>query len=219
METLDNLKSVTLADGVEDCLLKYIRNSGLRPGDLLPKEAEIASRLNVSRNIVREGVSRLKTLGLVEARKRKGTVLSRPNAFAGVSKLAEAELFSAEECHQLMGIRVVMELGMANFIFDRKTPETIAELRKVAGKAQSTQAIEDELAFHSRLFAIGGNAMADQFRHILSNAFEPVYQKRIFVKPEGNTPSHQQICDVLAKGTREEFQKILRAHFEPYINW
>jgi len=219
MENLVSLKSVTLADGVEDCLLKYIQQSGLRPGDLLPKEEDLASRLNVSRHIVREGVSRLKTLGLIEARKRKGTVLSRPNAFAGVSKLAEAKLFSAEECCELMGIRVVMELGMADFIFDRKTPERIAELRKVAGKQQSTQTLADELAFHSTLFAIGGNAMADQFRHLLSNAFEPVYTKQPGVKRKGNTPSHLQICDVLEKGTREEFQKILRVHFEPYINW
>jgi len=219
METLSNLKSVTLADGVEDCLLKYIQNSGLQPGDLLPKEEDIASRLNVSRNIVREGVSRLKTLGLVESRKRKGMILSRPNAFAGVSKLAEAKLFSPEECHELMGIRVVMELGMADFIFDRKTPEALAELRKVAGKPQNTQALEDELAFHSKLFAIGGNAMASRFRHILSNAFEPVYQNRAVIKKGLNTPSHLEICDVLEHGTREEFQQILRVHFKPYMNW
>lgn len=219
MESLTCLKSVTLADGVENRLLEYIQNSGLQPGDLLPKEEDLAFRLSVSRHIVREGVSRLKALGMVESRKRKGMILRRPNAFAGVSKLAETKLFSAEECREFMGIRVVMELGMADFIFARKTPEQVAELRKVAGKPQSTQEMEVELAFHSKLFAIGGNGMANQFRHILFTSFEPVYGDRAFLRTKLKTPTHLEICDILEHGTKEEFYQILRAHFEPYVNW
>ena len=113
MVELTDLSSATQADGVETSLLDYIRRSGLAPGDLLPKEAELAEQLKVSRHIVREGISRLKTLGLVESRKRKGMILMRPNVFTGVSKLAEAKLFSESECKDFIQMRVFMELGMA----------------------------------------------------------------------------------------------------------
>jgi DNA-binding FadR family transcriptional regulator len=219
MENLTSLKSVTLADGVESCLLEYIQNTKMQPGDLLPKEDDLALRLSVSRHIVREGVSRLKALGIVESRKRKGMTLCRPNAFAGVSKLAETRLFSSEECREFIGIRVVMELGMADFIFERKTPEQLAELRKAAGKPQNTQTMTAELSFHGKLFAIGGNRMADQFRNILTTSFEAIYQDMAQVKKGLKTPSHLEICDTLENGTKTEFYQIMKAHFEPYVNW
>lgn len=65
----------TLAEVVEKQLLGYIRQGGLQAGDLLPKEEELAAALKVSRHIVREGISRLKVLGIVEARKHRGTVI------------------------------------------------------------------------------------------------------------------------------------------------
>ena len=123
MAELTELRSTTLADGVEDSLLDYIRRSRLEPGDLLPKEEELSRKLNVSRHIVREGVSRLKTLGLIESRKHKGMILTRPNVFAGVSKLAEARLFSENECREFMQMRAYMELGMTESIFRKKTSD------------------------------------------------------------------------------------------------
>ena len=75
---LGEIKTITLADGVENRLLAYIRQAQIVPGDLLPGEEQLADDLNVSRHIVREGISRLKALGLVESRKKRGIVLKRP---------------------------------------------------------------------------------------------------------------------------------------------
>ena len=86
--------SRTLAESVESSLLDYIRSENLIPGDVLPKEQELAEELKVSRQVVREGLAGLKTFGILETRKRRGMVVRRPNAFAGVSKLAQARLFS-----------------------------------------------------------------------------------------------------------------------------
>ena len=202
MPELSEIHATTLADGVEDSLLRYIRSSNLAAGDALPKEEELAARLRVSRHVVREGLSRLKTLGLIEARKRRGMTLSRPNAFAGVSKLAEARLFSDSERREMMGLRVVMELGMAEFVYRRRTPELVSELRKFAGDEQSYTDVSSEIEFHTRLFAIGGNAMANQFQHILVNAFQ---SRRREDGPALKTPSHRGICEALENGSEAEF--------------
>ena len=215
MTELTGLRSFTLADGVEESLLRYIRNSKLTPGDPLPTEEELAEKLNVSRHIVREGVSRLKTLGFIESRRRRGMALSRPNVFAGVSKAAEAQLFSDAECREMMGLRVVMELGMAEFIFRNRSGEKIAELRKCAC-GRPVQEVPLEIAFHTRLFAIGGNAMADQFQKILVTAF---HNRNKVAKKRLKTPTHIDICDALESTSKTKFHRVLREHFEPYINW
>ena len=217
MVELPELHPVTLADGVEDSLLSYIRRSGLAAGDALPKEEELAERLNVSRHVVREGLSRLKSLGMIDSRKRRGMTLSQPNAFAGVSKLAEARLFSEDERREMMGLRVVMELGMAEFVYRRKTPELLAELRKFARDEQIYADVSPEIEFHTRLFAIGGNAMANQFQRILATAFRVRTGEPL--PTDFKTPTHREICDALEHGTEAEFRQVLREHFGPYTNW
>ncbi len=210
---MEILRTQTLADGVENRLLEYIQNSKLQPGDLMPKEEELAQQLNVSRHIVREGVSRLKSLGLVESRKRKGMIVSRPNAFAGVTKLAEANLFSKAERRELMGLRVIMELGMADYIYARKTPELIAELKKAAREPDAENPGPDEVAFHSTLFAIGGNELASRFCEILVKLFDyPLKPSKVEVAP----PTHMNICNALEKGSLEEFRETMKSHFAPY---
>lgn len=218
MNNLTELKSTTLADGVENSLLGYIQNFGLQPGDPMPKEEELAASLNVSRHIVREGVSRLKTLGLLESRKRRGMVVSRPDVFVGVSKLAEARLFTLEECREFMGIRAVMELGMTDFIYEKKTTEKIKELRKLAGVRQFNQP-ELEIDFHSVLFGIGGNRMAGEFRRILVTAFGPILKKGHVSDHKGVVITHHEICDALENGSLVEFRQVMKDHLKPYSNW
>ena len=214
MVKLTELKSITLADGVENSLLNYIRHSKLAPGDILPKEEELSEQLKVSRHIVREGVSRLKTLGLIESRKRKGMILTRPNVFAGVSKLAEAKLFSESECNEFVQIRVYMELGMAESIFRRKTAEDLLELRALAGPRGKHPTMEEEIAFHGKLVSIGSNRTGGEFLKILTTAFR--YEFEDGAGPN-ITPFHIDLCDALGGNSWQDFHQAMKAHFTPYI--
>ena len=143
---LEALRSQTLADGVENSLLEYIRGNNMQIGDTLPKEKDLAESLGVSRHIVREGISRLKALGLVESRKKRGMVMKRPCAFEGMRKLTEVNLFQKQDRKELIEMRVALEIGMTDFIYAHKTPERIAALRKVAGvPGSSVQDCETEI--------------------------------------------------------------------------
>ena len=59
----------TMADKVEESLGKYLREKGFKAGDLLPREVELAEALGVSRNVVREALSRFKMLGIIESKR------------------------------------------------------------------------------------------------------------------------------------------------------
>ena len=210
-----NIKKQTLAESFENTLLDYIRSEKLSPGDALPKEMELASEFNVSRQVIREGLAGLKTFGILEPRKHRGMVLKRPNAFAGVSKIAQARLFSREECREFMEIRIFMELGMAEFISARKSSSDIRELRRLAGESGTAPGVEDEIAFHHKLFTIGGNSLAGEFFKIISTAFSPVKSASA---PQGDLPGHRELCDVLEHGSHQDFYETLKGHFAPYLN-
>jgi DNA-binding FadR family transcriptional regulator len=52
--------SNTMTDAVELKLREYLKMKSFRPGDALPKEIELAEALGVSRNVIREALSRLR---------------------------------------------------------------------------------------------------------------------------------------------------------------
>ncbi len=207
------ISPVTLADCVEKQLLSFIHNNNLKPGDTLPREEELAIHLNVSRNIVREGISRLKALNLVESRKRKGLVMKAPQVFSGLQKLAEVDLLPKEDLNDLNELRYALEIGLCDFIYNRKTPEKLAQLRNFADCiAPYKYTIEQEIDFHSCLVSIAGNRQVIQFRDIVVK----IFSGKIVRNPGNlkNIPStHLEICDTLENGTVEEFRSIMHQHF------
>ena len=63
---------------VAEQILELIAELRLAPGDRMPTENELASRLGTSRTVVREAVSRLKSEGLVETRRGSGAKSATP---------------------------------------------------------------------------------------------------------------------------------------------
>lgn len=56
-------------------ILAYLQDRRLQPGDRLPSERDLAERLNVGRNAVREALATLVTLRVVESRPNSGIYL------------------------------------------------------------------------------------------------------------------------------------------------
>ena len=206
----------TLADSVERSILQYVNTEGLSPGDPLPKEEEIASRLNVSRHSVREGISGLKALGVIESRKRRGMVLrENVNAFEGLRKLAKAKLFTEDDKKDFMHLRIVMEKGMLPQIWENRTPDDLRELRLIAENSQDFD-IEGEILFHTKLFSMSGNGIASQFQKIISSAFKYDFSENS--EWSKDVPTHSEICDILERGTQKEFENAMNKHFFTYMS-
>ena len=55
-----------------------IESGVLEPGSRLPTEQQLASRLGVSRNVIREAIAQLRADGLVEARQGVGAFVMAP---------------------------------------------------------------------------------------------------------------------------------------------
>ena len=70
----DSIKSVdtsSLVDKVEASLVELLQERKLKVGDVIPKEVELAEALGVSRTVVREALTRLRIMGLIESKKKE----------------------------------------------------------------------------------------------------------------------------------------------------
>ena len=98
---MDTLKlhgqAITLVDQVEDNLLTYFRTKDLRAGDAIPNEMELAAALGVARSVLREALSRLKMVGMIETRTRRGMILTEPSILGGMKRVVDPRILS-EDC-------------------------------------------------------------------------------------------------------------------------
>ena len=64
---IEPLRNLSLVDKVEIRITEYIKKNKLEVGDSIPKETEFAEALGVSRTVIREAFSRLRTIGIIES--------------------------------------------------------------------------------------------------------------------------------------------------------
>ena len=68
-------KNVKISQKIVEQIKEIIMSGKLQPGDRLPTEKELASRLKVSRPTLREALTVLEAIGLIEVRPREGSII------------------------------------------------------------------------------------------------------------------------------------------------
>ena len=184
MKTID---TSSLVDKVENSLVELLRDRKLSVGDVIPKEVELAEALGVSRTVIREALTRLKMMGLIESKKKKGSVITSPDLFGMMSKSMNPHILDQETLKEIFEIRLVLEIGMADLLFHRITPEDIQELKKiVANEPPATQYhlfnIDHEVAFHGKLYEITNNKTLKKFQKMLLPVFDFVHHSGLLKK-------------------------------------
>jgi DNA-binding FadR family transcriptional regulator len=223
-ETFKSVDTSSLVDKVEASLVELLMERKLTVGDVSPKEIELSEALGVSRTVIREALTRLRLLGLIESKKKKGSVITSPDLFGMMSKSMNPHILDQDTLKEIFEIRLVLEIGMADLIFQHITKEDIEELKKiVSNEPPATQYhlfnIEHEIAFHGKLYEITGNNTMKKFQKMLLPVFDYVHNSGLLKKqPMLKTfVSHKGLVDILEDGTPELFRNAMRNHLENHF--
>ncbi|WP_167616694.1 FadR/GntR family transcriptional regulator [Maribellus sediminis] len=226
---IDN-KTITLVDKVEMAILDYIKEKKLVPGDSLPNEMELSSELGISRNVLREALSRLRMLGIVQSRTRKGIVIQEPSLLSGFEKVIEPYLLSEKSIVDMMGMRVALEIGLTDFLFTNLDDIKIQELENIVRSQEAMKyslTVEQETEFHKKIYEISGNQFIVEFQKIIypvfhfakvnyESYFEPVNQRLV---SEGKIVTHQNLFSFIKNRDMEGYRNAIRIHLQPYVEF
>ena len=218
---LTPIATSTRADIVEIRIREYLSNKKLKTGDTLPTELELAEALDVSRNVLREALSRLRMLGLIETKKKRGMVLSTPDILGSFERVLNPQLMDDDTMKDIFELRLVLELGMAELLYLRKTDQDIAELEQIVKKDKNANAeefrISQEIAFHGKLYEITGNITLKRFQTMLMPIFGFVLSKSHHsIKSE---VTHSDLLQILKNGNRDSFSDAMREHLRPHLEF
>lgn len=152
-----------LVDQVMGLLSDYIRREGLSPGDRLPSEADLAERMQCSRNVLREAVGRMTSLGLVDVRRGSGMFVGTTDSVRSCALLLRSSLaISVNDLVEFTEFRRALEGYAARHATSKATDGELSELDAMAKAIDDPditreESLKRDSAFHLRLMEIGGN--------------------------------------------------------------
>ncbi|PWE00377.1 FadR/GntR family transcriptional regulator [Marinilabilia rubra] len=221
---LATIDTRSLVDKVEMTLINLLIRKELKPGDKIPKEIELVEALGVSRTVVRESLTRLKTIGLIESVKHRGAIIKSPDLLETFKKAMIPGVMDQTTLRDIFEMRLVLEIGMADLIFQRKTDEDVKELSEiVANEPESSEGIlfevDHEVKFHGKLYKMTGNQTMMNFQNLLLPVFSYVYDSKLIERPikKRSYVSHRELVDLLKRGTAESFREGMRKHLENHF--
>lgn len=219
----------SLAEQTQQQILEYIANN---KSSQLPKESEFVDLLGVSRVVVREALSRIRALGLIETKRRKGTVIVQPQIFGGLKEIIESGLLDKDTLRDLYQLRLMIEIGMADFVYQNRTPENMAKLESIVAREveleeslmlatddeQSRQFAEQlkdvDIQFHATLFDMTGNKSLVNFQYLLRHLFS-LYRPRQKKEFHHRTiVTHVGLYNLLRDGTVDSFRTAMCLHLK-----
>lgn len=203
---------------VQGEIRNYIIKQGLRPGDPLKPESELARQFGVSRNSVREAVKALESMGVLETRRGSG-VYVRDFSFAPLlDNLPYGLMHGRKALTELVALRKALESGLIADAMDSVRPESISAMRESLARMKDLAERgepfpEQDRQFHRLLFADLGNEMLLQLFDLFWLAFHhaaPPLHGRTPIEAYRN---HADIFDAVLAGDTERARAAVRAHY------
>jgi GntR family transcriptional repressor for pyruvate dehydrogenase complex len=219
---LHPVQHTRLAEEIARRIENLILNRALRLGDALPPERELAARLQVSRNILREAISMLVQKGLLEVRPGSGTYVARPSVNFLRDSLDFFVRFRDSGLYELIEARYALETHIAYLAALQASEEDINHIDECLRELEMTSGdsegyVEADVCFHSTLAQAAGNeilrlmldsirgALRENVRVLLENDPTAVEEAMCF---------HRCIAEAVREHRPEAARDAMREHLE-----
>ena len=163
-------------------------------------------------------------MDIIESKKHKGSVVKSPNLFNALQKSMIPNILDDSTLKDLFEFRLIIEVGMADFVYSRITPGDIRKLENIIEKnpKKSDNVLFDadhEIRFHGQLYEITGNKNLIQFQSLLLPLFGYAYKTGLIKKvvQRKSFVSHRGLLGVLKNGNADMFRNATHAHLEKHF--
>lgn len=193
--------------------------TGLKPGDKLPAERELAGILGVSRGSLRDALLRLEVMGMVEARPGAGTVVRELSVDELVIPLASAVASKRSLVGELLDFRKILEPSLAARAATHASPDDLEQMgmilirqdRKIhAGRP----AIDEDSEFHYRIALASGNRVVLKVLDVLMDLLRVTRERSLQTagRARKSFAGHRRILAAIRRHDPEAAEAAMRHH-------
>jgi GntR family transcriptional repressor for pyruvate dehydrogenase complex len=218
---------VAITDEAIEKIKEMIVSGALHPGDRLPREADLAERLGLSRNSLREAVKALSLIHVLDVRQGDGTYVTSLEPSVLLDAMAFVIDFHRDDTVlEFLEVRRILEPAATAMAATRMTSDETAELRGLLAKLGEHPSVEElvanDLEFHRRIALGSGNQVLCSLVDGLSG---PTQRARIWrgLTQESavarTLAEHGAICDAIAAGQPDVAKAWATVHVAGVEQW
>lgn len=217
------IAAMTLYHQVLTRLGKEICSRRYAPGQVIPAEPILCQQLGVSRIVIREAIKGLVSKGMLETRRKTGTVVLDPARWslfdsAIVNWRAEATGIDLALANDIMELRRIVEPAAARLAAERASAAERKALRgaydamarAVAGDGDYVSA---DLAFHEIIIRACANPFVIQLQEVISTVLRIGFE-RVAETPGGparSLPLHRKVCEAIERSEDLKAERAILA--------
>lgn len=225
---MEPIKAVSLVDQVVDRVRDHIVAQGLGAGDFLPSAQELGSIFGVSRGVVREALTQLEAVGIVDIANGRRPVVHRlePNAMA---RAFDHGLATRQVSFRNIGtFRRTIECEAAVLAAHQRTDEQLRRLdAAIATMRDSLEEPQRFLATDFELHAVIAQASGNPLYAITTEALTMTIKSMIFdglcsIKSLAEwkqiLKTHEGIVQAIRGRDAIKARKMMSRHFDEALN-
>lgn len=220
---LKPIKTRKIYEQIVDQIGQLVAEGQLKPGDRLPSERELVERFQVSRASIREAISALEMMGLIEVRSGEGTYIRQVNIDSVVAPLAWMLFIEKDTELELYEARKILEVQAAGLAAERADEDEISEMFEALEVMRMDLQIQrlGEDADHNFHYAIARathnkilfrlmNTISDTMMKTLKTSRGKLYEDRS--TPERLYKEHYLLYEAIKNHDVERAQKLMLDH-------
>jgi GntR family transcriptional regulator, transcriptional repressor for pyruvate dehydrogenase complex len=216
-----------VTDAAIEKLKAMIVSGELRPGQRLPREADLATTLGLSRNSLREAVRALSLMRILDVRQGDGTYVSTLTS----DSLLEAMNFIIDfhrdtSVLEMLEVRRILEPAASANAAVRASADDIAELEQVLSQATPESSVEDlvqaDVEFHRLIAVAAGNTVLASLIESLSGPTQRARIWRGITQKDAlqrTLDEHRSILEAVARRDPEMARSWAAVHIAGVEEW
>jgi DNA-binding FadR family transcriptional regulator len=206
---------------------RYVESQGLKPGDRIGTEQELAAEFGVSRPTLREGLRLLASTHLIRSTQgRGGGIFVESTANEGIGRnLSDtiAIMLATESISlgELLEARIVLEVPVAGLAAAAGTPEIADALDAAIARASKAEPGDKVFnaadgAFHETLAKATGNDLLMAFTRWVLDVLQPSLIKHVGARTSKRSilSQHRAIAAAVRKNDVAAAELAMRRHLE-----
>ena len=218
---------MAVTDEAIEKIKAMITSGALRAGDRLPREADLAAQLGLSRSSLREAVRALSLVNILDVRRGDGTYVTSLEPHLLLEALSFIVDFHRDDTVlEFLRVRRILEPVAVAMAAERITDDESKGLRELLDSLgpdpEADELVANDLEFHRRISAYSGNTVLCSLLETLSG---PTTRARVWRgltqagTKERTLAEHRLILEAIASHEPEVAKAWATVHIAGVEQW
>lgn len=224
------IKPKKIYEEVAETIYELIKKGQLKPGEKLDSVQQLAENFQVGRSAIREALTSLRAMGLVEMRQGEGTFVKKFETSQIYFPVSSAILMNQKDIANLLEVRKIIELGTAGAAAIKRTKENLVKMEKALEEMEASKGDEElgedaDLQFHLSIAEASQNtllmSLMDQVSGMMGETMKETRKVWLYSKQttmEKLAYEHYAIYKAIKNQHEDQARNLMKLHLENVEN-